>query len=316
MDGSTGGPRRARALGRRMMIAAVGVTAVASVSIGSVLAAPPNVALGTAVVDGVSTEWGAADRFADLFVYGNRSDVRGDVYARYDCAAETLYVYVAATDGQLRADQPTEAWVRIDDEYRSVRGDSGNDGVPPDFAWVGLDGVNATGYEASMIMSPGSHTMFLHVHQWFDDADLALSLVIIRDTPIVATCTEPSPSPEVSPSPSPEVSPSPSPEVSPSPSPEVSPSPSPEVSPSPSPSPSPDVSPSPSGPVDPGTTASPSPSPTGEVKGVTFAPTPPPTDRVDGRSTGQADLLPVIAGLGLLSLALVLAPRLRGDRRR
>jgi hypothetical protein len=158
--------------------------------------------------------------------------------------------------------------------------------------------VNATGYEASMVMTPGSHTMFLHVHQWFDDADLALSLVIIRDTPIVATCTEPSPSP------SPEVSPSPSPSASPSPSPEVSPSPSPEVSPSPS------------GPVDPGTTASPSPSPTGEVKGVTFAPTPPPTDRADGRSTGQADLLPVIAGLGLLSLALVLAPRLRGDRRR
>jgi len=270
--------RRTRATGRTLAVA-MGAAAIALATVGPSIAAPPAVSLGTAVVDGSAAEWGSNDRFADLFVYGDRSDVRGDVYARYDCDDETLFVYVAATDGQLRADEPNEAWVRIDDAYRSVRGDAGNDGVPPDFAWVGLDGLNATGFEASMAMAPGSHTMFLHVHQWWTDDDLALSLVIVRDTPIIATC----------------------------------PAPSPDVSPSPGVSPSPDVSPSPGASVDPSLSAS----PTGEVKGITSSPaaTPPPTDSVDTVTAARDGLAWVLLGLGLVALAALLVARPRAGTR-
>jgi hypothetical protein len=347
----TGVVRRTRATGRKLA-AAVGAVAILLATIGSAMATPPAVALGTAVVDGDPSEWGAADRFADLFVYGDRSDVRGDVYARYDCDEQTLVVYVTATDGDLRSDEPNETWVRIDDEYRSVRGDAGNDGVPPDFEWVGyavVDGrETATGFEASMPMTPGAHTMFLHVHQWFTDDDLATSLVIVRDTPIVATCVDPSPSPSPSPEPSVAPSPSPSPDPSPSPEPSVAPSPSPSPEPSvdpsgepnPSPSPDPSVDPSPSPSPDPSVDPSgepnpspspdpsqdpspepsvdPSPSPTGEVGGITFSPevTPPPTDGSGPISTTSDGLLGVFAGLGLVALAGILSARRFNERSR
>lgn len=276
MFDSTGVGRRTRATGRTTAIASLGAALIALAALGTVTAAPPNVVVGVAAVDGNAGEWTSADRFADLVVYGDRNTVVGDVYARYDCGAGTLYLYATATVGNpLRADRPREAWVQIDlpstSTERTVSGTSGNDGTPPDFAWTGLDGADATGFEASMPLAQGSHTMYLHVHQWFDDEDGARSLVILRDTALQVACPVVTPSPVVTATPTGSV----------------------EATASVSPSASVAVTASPSGGV--------------EAETGTPSVTLPPTDAADGSRNAPSGLLGVLAALAVVVLAAPLA---------
>jgi subtilase family serine protease len=63
------------------------------------------------------------------------------------------------------ANMPKDNWVKIYDLRKStlVDGNSGNDGTPPDFAWVNRNGDVADGWEASISLGPGEYKE-LEVH--------------------------------------------------------------------------------------------------------------------------------------------------------
>ena len=63
-----------------------------------------------------------------------------------DCDDEVLYALVLMVNGEkaIQTD-PTEAYIRIDGSGKAVHGNSGNDGTPPDFSWVGGNGTLADG---------------------------------------------------------------------------------------------------------------------------------------------------------------------------
>jgi len=136
---------------------------------GAFAASPPQPTYGTAVVDGATTEWDASDYFADMYRAGNPTKpLESTAYLRYDCNTHTLYVLVLTVEGVPALAQGWEsaAWSAIGDTSNKVyTGNSGNNGVPPDFAWVGLseDGLTALGYEASFTIDPGTYTLIVHV---------------------------------------------------------------------------------------------------------------------------------------------------------
>ncbi len=107
-------------------------------------AAAPNPTYGSAVVDGATAEWSlSTDHFGDMTDAGVAGrPVRAKLYVRYDCDAETLFALVLVQgDEQGRQDRPDEAYLRIDGEGKLVGATSGNDGTPPDFAWIDGDGT-------------------------------------------------------------------------------------------------------------------------------------------------------------------------------
>ena len=125
---------------------------------------------GSATVNGNPSEWAlGADHFAEMSATGT---TMGDLYLRYDCDSETLFALVLARDGfQARQTRPENAYLRIDGTGKLVSGLSGNDGTPPDFAWVSGDGTLAAGYEASGSLAPGTYTLRAHVLIADDSAD-------------------------------------------------------------------------------------------------------------------------------------------------
>lgn len=127
---------------------------------------PPQPTYGTATVDGNAGEWNLTnDFFQHMYVAGDPSKANlSDAYLRYDCSTHTLYVLVLqVSPGQILA-QPANAWATINGAPQKVyTGSSGNDGTPPDFAWVGLNGGFAQGYEASFSIAPGTYTIVVHV---------------------------------------------------------------------------------------------------------------------------------------------------------
>jgi hypothetical protein len=104
----------------------------------------------------------------------------------------------------FRADRPENAYLRIDGVGKLVSGESGDDGTPPDFAWVALDGRGAQGFEASGIVAPGEHTIRAHILMADDSADGYLPLDSDpRTGPLSLHCEVPPGSPSASASPSP-----------------------------------------------------------------------------------------------------------------
>ncbi|HVP57057.1 MAG TPA: hypothetical protein VMU02_03080 [bacterium] len=135
-------------------------------------ATPPIPTFGTAVVDGQYSEWNlTSDFFADMYRAGNSSKaVESKLYLRYDCVHNTMYALVlvqANVVGFIDA-VADDAWVAIDAiNAKVVNQESGNDGVPPDFAWVGRaydgDSSHVQGYEASFYMVPGDYLIIAHI---------------------------------------------------------------------------------------------------------------------------------------------------------
>ncbi len=125
---------------------------------------------GSANVNGSPSEWAlGADHFGDMSATGT---TMGDLYLRYDCDTETLYGLVLARTGfQARETRPENAYLRIDGNGKLVSGNSGDDGTPPDFAWVNGDGTLADGYEASGSLAPGTYTLRAHILIADDSAD-------------------------------------------------------------------------------------------------------------------------------------------------
>lgn len=190
---------------RRRTHAALAVAAIAAAFAIALpaLAAAPFPASGLATVDGDPSEWGAGDLFAEM-----KGDVGNETWAtlslRYDCDSHVLSAMVMAHDGvTLRADRPENAYLRVDEVGKLVSGESGNDGIPPEFSWVARDGDGAQGYEASGVVAPGEHTIRAHVLMVDDSADGYLPLDSDpRNGPLTLTCDEVAPTSSATTSPS------------------------------------------------------------------------------------------------------------------
>jgi hypothetical protein len=180
------------------------------------MAAPPNPSPGSATVDGATADWSlGADFFADMTASGIADrTVRSKLYLRYDCADEVLYGLVLVTgDEKIKQTDPTESYLRIDGTGKLVHGNSGNDGTPPDFAWVNPDGTGADGFEVSGSLAPGSYTIRAHTLILDDSADGYASIDTVgREVPLVIACqAEPTPTPTPTPTPAPTATPTPTP---------------------------------------------------------------------------------------------------------
>ena len=144
---------------------------------------------GQAVVDGNSSEWSVPANFDDWgtspdFVaymyrgFDSTKPVEAAVFVRYDLPTQTAYLLVLAKPGVPGIKSDADAWVSISDSSgkitpKVVTGSSVDDGVPPDFAWVGVgydgDPNHVRGYEASFSLAPTTST-YLGAHlQVYDD---------------------------------------------------------------------------------------------------------------------------------------------------
>jgi hypothetical protein len=177
------------------------IGAVFAPAVGAAGSAP---SAGTANVNGSPTEWAlGADHFADMSATGT---TMGDLYLRYDCDSETLYALVLARDGfQARQTRPENAYLRIDGTGKLVSGLSGDDGTPPDFAWVNGDGTLAAGYEASGSLAPGTYTLRAHILIADDSADGYTP--IDSNGPLVIECAVATPTPTATPTATPKGTP-------------------------------------------------------------------------------------------------------------
>jgi hypothetical protein len=161
------------------------------------MAAPPNPSIGTAVVDGNPSEWNlTADFFADMYRAGDDGKVvESKLYLRYNPPTQTLYVLVLTEAGVPGLKLADDAWVAIDGiSNKVVNGNSGNDGTPPDFAWVNPSNGNVDGFEASFSLAIGEYELIVHI-QVYDDGEAQTSktvrpfidLFVIPETIIATT---------------------------------------------------------------------------------------------------------------------------------
>src|SRR5262245_31396721 len=148
------------------------LAAILLVTSSLAIAAPPNPTYGTANVDGNSGEWNLVnDFFTLMYRAGDPSKpVESNGYLRYDCATQTMYVLVLIEPNSVGYIDPNAqtAWVAINAQNNKVvTENSGDDGVPPDFQWIGqgYDGnqQHVRGYEASFSIAPGSYSIIFHV---------------------------------------------------------------------------------------------------------------------------------------------------------
>lgn len=189
--------------------AAAAAAAAAALTWTASSAGQPDPTYGPASVDGATSDWSLpGDRFATLHKGGDsRSPVAATLFLRYDCSAGVLYALVLAEPGVLlRTDDAGETYLRIDDASKAVHGKSGDDGTPPDFAWVGEEGFRARGFEASARVPRGGHVLRVHAKMASEDADGYDALDVAgRTVPLALAC----PAPGVAPPPATETAPTP-----------------------------------------------------------------------------------------------------------
>jgi hypothetical protein len=149
-------------------------------------ATPPIPTLGTAVVDGQYGEWDLTnDFFANMYRTGDSTKaLESKLYLRYDCETATQYVLVLCEPGipGYIDSTATTSWIAIDNHNaKFVNEMSGDDGVPPDFAWVGrgYDGnpQHMQGFEASFYLMAGTCMIFASMDVWDDDFQQTSCLV-------------------------------------------------------------------------------------------------------------------------------------------
>lgn len=147
-------------------------------------AAPPAPTYDAAIVDGLIDEWTLIDDFFAVMHRGGKLEFpwAANLHLRYDCVAQTMYALVLTVNDDngnpipARVDAPGIAGLALNSTGNSVvTGNSGNDGTPPDFAWVdvGFDGNpdHARGFEASFSMSPGTYQIFATLGVVLDGMD-------------------------------------------------------------------------------------------------------------------------------------------------
>lgn len=179
-------------------------------------AVPPVPTFGTATVDGYISEWNLTnDFFANMWRAGRSGkknpSIDAKLYLRYDCDNEVLYALVLGETGPV-LELPDDNFIKLGNSTKLVDGTYGNNGTPPDFAWIDLDSGEADGWEASTHLANGAYNN-LNVHaQVFADGKAQTAAVNGRAIDLVVDCepiTTPSPSPSPEPSPTPEVTPTP-----------------------------------------------------------------------------------------------------------
>jgi len=157
-------------------------------------------------VGGSTDEWDLVeDFFADMYRAGKPDKkVESELFLRYDCSANpgfgyggptgTIYALVLAVEGaEVIVNEPPatpeDAYIKIVElgNVPLVDGNSGNDGSPPDFKWVGLDGTRADGWEASFTLNEDTYTLNVHT-QVFDDSEQQTSAVADRGIPLLLQC--------------------------------------------------------------------------------------------------------------------------------
>ncbi|MDM8557656.1 hypothetical protein [Candidatus Parabeggiatoa sp. HSG14] len=128
---------------------------------------PVNPVPGVAVVDGNSSEWNLETDLAarmctagsigeDGNCEGNGKENLSNLYARYDCNKNIMYVLVLREGNHSPDKSADNAWVRIDGK-KVVDGSSG------DFAWVEVD-EELLGYEASFTLNAGTYSSQVHLN--------------------------------------------------------------------------------------------------------------------------------------------------------
>jgi hypothetical protein len=160
-------------------------------------AAAPSPSAGSATVDGSIADWSLSSNFfSDMTDAGvDGRPVRAKLYLQYDCEAEVLYGLVLVQgDEKARQDRPDEAYIRIDGSGKLISATHGNDGTPPDFAWVNGDGTLADGWEGSGSLAPGTHTIRAHVLVADDSRDGYTPMDVVgRNVPLVIECGDVAP---------------------------------------------------------------------------------------------------------------------------
>jgi uncharacterized repeat protein (TIGR01451 family) len=185
--------------GRQARSAIVAALATFAVVAGTAIAAPPAPSSGSANVDGTIAEWNVVnDLFSDMIRAGGnggQTKVESKLYLRYDCTTHTVFANVRAEPGvTIAADLPGESFIKVGG-VKKVDGMTGDDGTAPDFAWVGLSGTAASGWEASFPLGVGSYT--INVHAQVNDGGLQTSAVPGRSIPLVLACDVVQPKPLV-----------------------------------------------------------------------------------------------------------------------
>jgi len=146
---------------------------IVPMTLASAIASTP--AYGTANVDGDPVEWQATgktspDFFAHMYEAWNATKRNfTDLYLRYQCLPggleARLYALVTTTSADYKINTTGDQYIKLDgiNGVKIVDKSDGDDGTPPDFAWVPPSGTPVSGWEASSRnISVGSHTIVVH----------------------------------------------------------------------------------------------------------------------------------------------------------
>jgi hypothetical protein len=183
-------PRSPRVLGKSVLPALALLLVLVIGALPAYGAIPPEPTYGSATVDGHYSEWDLTnDFFAQMYRAGDpNKQVESTLYLRYDCKTHTLYALVLAEEGVTVLAQPDDAFVKLGNSTKLVDGNYGDDGTPPDFAWV-MEDSTYIGFEASAPLAPGNYTnLNVHVEVYDDDASQT-SAVADRAIPLDILCT-------------------------------------------------------------------------------------------------------------------------------
>lgn len=165
-----------------IMVLVIGVFAfIAAPGIGAAPETPPpDITCHIAIVDGDESEWDlAADFVAEMYQGGQIGNlVTSKFYMRNDPETETVYILVLLESGHvLDPTQLDKHWVEVatppasSSFIRMVDGEDGDDGTPPDFAFI-YDGEDAVGWEASFILPEGTNYN-IDVQTKLDDGEIS-----------------------------------------------------------------------------------------------------------------------------------------------
>lgn len=125
---------------------------------------------GTATVDGNPIEWTASDFYANMHRAGDPNKViESNLYLRYDCNTQTLYILVLNVNGIQAIASSQDAYLKYKVNPAAPQSVKGVGGDSQSFAWV-ASGNTVVGWEGSFQIAPGTYTINAHVQVWDDNA--------------------------------------------------------------------------------------------------------------------------------------------------
>jgi len=145
-------------------------------------------------IDGIYSEWNHSLLGLDYYFFAemhqaakSSKKVESNLYLRYDCTNNNLYILVLAYEQGMALVQGDDAFVKLGNSTKLVDGSSSNisNGY---FAWINQSGTRADGFEARVTLAEGTYSNF-NVHlQVFDDGESQTSAVIERAIELIIDC--------------------------------------------------------------------------------------------------------------------------------